>query len=62
LARLKEYVRATVRERVVGWSASTFQRLPKWVSSAKNRDEVLRGIERLEAKLKGVNLNEGTVA
>jgi hypothetical protein len=45
---LESYVGAKLRERGLDrrWS-SMLERLPTWIKSAKNRDEVLRGIERL---------------
>jgi hypothetical protein len=55
LTFLEGYVSAKLRERrpsEFGWSNhSLFGRLPRWVTSAKNRDEVLRGIRRLKQRL-----------
>lgn len=55
LTFLEDYVGAKLRERrqtEYGWSnKSMASRLPQWITSAKNRDEVLRGIERLKRKL-----------
>jgi hypothetical protein len=53
LAWLKAYVSSGLRERTedpeFGWrNASLSSRLPKWLKSAKNRDEVIKAIERLE--------------
>lgn len=51
LRALRDYVASDLRERtgVLYWS--TFARLPKWVSAGKNRDAVLRCIDRLGKKL-----------
>ena len=55
LAYLRDYVAAKHRTRerdAYGWSnRSLASRLPKWIASAKNRDDVLRAIERLEKRL-----------
>lgn len=56
LEYLERYVRAELRERVPdprwGWAnQSIVSRLPRWISSARNRDEVLRCIERLKERL-----------
>lgn len=56
LALVKRFVGATLRERArdteFGWqNQSLLNRLPKWIQSAKHRDEILRGIRKLEAKL-----------
>ncbi|MEU1283894.1 hypothetical protein [Kitasatospora sp. NPDC005856] len=49
---LESYVGAGLRERTsVPGSLSLVARLPAWVKSAKNRDEVLRTIRRLRAGL-----------
>lgn len=53
---LENYVRAALRTRTVdpqfGWAnQSLAARLPKWITSAKNRDAVLKGIEKLKARL-----------
>lgn len=52
---IKEYVSAKLRERSPhpehGWSnQSLASRLPQWIKSAKNRDQVLTCIKRLEQK------------
>lgn len=54
LENLKQFISARVRERVVGYHWSTFQRLPKWVVSAKNRDEVIRCITRLQVRARSI--------
>jgi hypothetical protein len=52
LQDLKAYIGASHRERRPdGWKWSMVTRLPKWVKSAKNRDALLKSIERMEAKL-----------
>lgn len=52
---LEAYVGATLRERrqgPYGWSnASLASRLPRWMLSAKNRDEVLHCIRQLRERL-----------
>jgi hypothetical protein len=55
LEKLRQYVSAILRERVVNHHRSTFQRLPKWMTAAKNRDTVLACITKLEAKLESIN-------
>lgn len=52
LERLRQYVEASLRERVgvLGWSM--FSRLPGWLTAAKNRDAVVSSLARLEARLK----------
>lgn len=56
LDHLERFVRAELRERVRdpewGWSnRSLVSRLPRWIQSARNRAEVLLGIERLRRRL-----------
>ncbi|GGK53723.1 hypothetical protein Ppa06_13990 [Planomonospora parontospora subsp. parontospora] len=49
---LESYVAARLRERrAVPGSMSMLARLPKWLKSAKNRDEVLRAVNRMRASL-----------
>jgi hypothetical protein len=58
---LENYVKAGLREsfplkvyeteRVIWRNKSLASRLPTWMKRAKNRDEVLRGIERLRKKI-----------
>jgi len=52
---MRDYVAASLRERDPGVGigrARTFvARLPVWVKRAKNRDEVLRAIDRLRVSL-----------
>ena len=52
LTLIEQYVAALhrqhVRDAVVGWASRSFvNRLPKWISSAKNRDAVLNTINRI---------------
>jgi hypothetical protein len=52
LATLEGYVAARLRERRASPGAMTMlARLPRWLTSAKNRDEVLRTIGRLRGSL-----------
>jgi len=51
LLTLKEYISAAHRERAKAGKWSMMTRLPKWMKSAKNRDALLKSIERLEEKL-----------
>jgi DNA-directed RNA polymerase subunit RPC12/RpoP len=49
LAELKVFISASLREDCnKQWSY--FSRLPTWIKSAKNRDEVLRAVVRLESR------------
>lgn len=54
LSKLKSYIAATLRERVTMKHWSLFQRLPQWMTAAKNRRAVLQTIGRLESKLASV--------
>jgi len=50
LAFLRDYVSATQRRRSPETHHhSMFVRLPAWMKLAKNRDEILKGLERLQA-------------
>ncbi len=52
LAFLRGFVTAQLRERLASASTrSAASRLPHWMITAKNRDEVTRGLERLERLL-----------
>ena len=56
LLYIKEYVSAKIRERTkdpqTGWANQSLEsRLPQWIKSAKNRDQVLKCIKKLEEKL-----------
>jgi hypothetical protein len=49
---LESYVAARLRERTAAPSTmSMLARLPAWLKSAKNRDEILRAIQRLRSSL-----------
>lgn len=52
---IESYVQARLREQHKindHWSNTTFvNRLPQWMKAAKNRDEILKAIARLKAKL-----------
>jgi hypothetical protein len=45
------YVSADLRERTPNINTSLASRLPRWIKSAKHRDEVLKGIARLRSRL-----------
>jgi hypothetical protein len=51
LEMLENYVAAKLRERTSKGRNSFLSKLPKWIKSAKNRDAVLRAIEKLKGKL-----------
>jgi len=51
LEMLENYVAAKLRERTVKGRNSFLSKLPKWIKSAKNRDEILKGIVKLKKKL-----------
>ncbi|HEY0458416.1 MAG TPA: hypothetical protein VGC97_04640 [Pyrinomonadaceae bacterium] len=53
LEMLESYVSAKLRERTVKGRSSVLSKLPKWIKSAKNRDEILRAIAKLRGKLNG---------
>lgn len=53
LELLENYVVAKLRERTKEGRSSFLSKLPKWIKSAKNRDEILRAIEKLKGKLNG---------
>ncbi|MFI8685911.1 hypothetical protein [Rossellomorea sp. NPDC077527] len=48
---LESYVGALVRERVPNINQSVASRLPGWIKSVKNRDAVLKCIEKLWRQL-----------
>jgi hypothetical protein len=50
---LGNYVAAKLRERNLKGRNSFLSKLPKWIKSAKNRDEILRAIGKLRGKLNG---------
>jgi hypothetical protein len=51
LEMLESYVSAKLRERTVKGRSSFLSKLPKWIKSAKNRDEILKAIKKLKEKL-----------
>lgn len=53
LAFLRDYVGASLRERVPNANGSLASRLPGWIKQARNRPTVLRAVRRLEEKLGG---------
>lgn len=48
---LEGYVAADLRERIPNVNKSQVSRLPQWVKSAKNRDEVLKCLRRARKQL-----------
>lgn len=48
---IENYVGARLRQRVPHVNKSVASRLPQWILSAKNRDEILKCIAKLRAKL-----------
>lgn len=48
---IDDYVSAKLRERTPYKNRSLASRLPQWIKSAKNRDEILRAITKLRGKL-----------
>ena len=50
---IENYVMAKLRARTPNTNKSLASRLPQWMKSAKNRDEILRAIEKLKEKLNG---------
>lgn len=53
LQALKAYVGARLRERACDHQRSYFMRLPAWIKSAKQRDDVLAAIARIERRTTG---------
>lgn len=51
LEMIESYVAAKLRERTNKGRNSFLSKLPKWLKSAKNRDEILRSIGKLKRKL-----------
>lgn len=49
---LEDYISATRRSRPLSSNQSLASRLPQWLTSAKNRKVVLKGIQQLKNKLK----------
>lgn len=53
LQMMEDYVGAKLRERTKKGRNSFFSKLPQWIKSAKNRDEVLKAIRRLKEREDG---------
>jgi hypothetical protein len=53
LAFIGNYAAAKLRERTPNTNKSLASRLPSWIKRAKNRDRVLKAVERLREKLNG---------
>lgn len=53
LEMLEGYVGAKLRERTNKGRSSFLSKLPKWIKSAKNREEILKAIGKLKEKLNG---------
>ncbi|WMX16349.1 hypothetical protein [Aureispira sp. CCB-E] len=51
LAFVERYVESDLRERMPNINRSLASRLPQWIKSKKNRNEILKGISRLRLKL-----------
>ncbi len=51
LSFLRRYVSADLREQLVVKNQSLANSLPTWIKTAKNRDAVLKGLDRLDALL-----------
>lgn len=55
LRYIKDFVKADIRKKTrdteYGWmNKSLISRLPKWIKSGKNREEILKAIKKLEEK------------
>jgi hypothetical protein len=48
---IENYVAAKLRRRKPNVNQSLVSRLPKWIKSVKNRDEILKAIKKLKEKL-----------
>lgn len=48
---IEDYVGAKLRERKPFVNKSMASRLPNWIKSAKNRDEILKAIKKLKSKM-----------
>lgn len=48
---LEDYVKAKLRKREPNHNKSLASRLPQWIKSAKNRDEILKAIKKLKERL-----------
>ncbi|WP_410601287.1 hypothetical protein [Amycolatopsis sp. lyj-90] len=56
---LERYVAAGLREQVPNRNSSLASRLPAWIKSAKNRDDVLRALSRMRASLPAGDTSAG---
>ena len=52
---IKRYVDSDLRERIPNMNSSLASRLPKWIKDKKNREEILKSIEKLRKRLKEGN-------
>lgn len=52
LTHLQDYISADIRERKIHGKWSMVTRLPTWMKLAKNRPKVLRGLRKLETRLR----------
>lgn len=52
---LEKYVESDLRERIPNINKSVASRLPQWIKSKNNRNEILKGISKLRLKLKENN-------
>lgn len=48
---LESYISSTLRERTPNINQSMASRLPSWIKSSKNREQLLKGVRRLQEKL-----------
>ncbi|MFD0680347.1 MULTISPECIES: hypothetical protein [unclassified Paenibacillus] len=54
-AFLDNYINSSLRERIPYMNQSLASRLPEWIKSAKNRQELSKGIDKLRSKLKDIS-------
>jgi hypothetical protein len=64
LTYLRQFVAASLRERApwyddTGRKMTLVAKLPVWIKSAKNRDEVLRAVDRIQATLGASRRSDG---
>ena len=50
LNEIEKYVSAELRKRHLGDYRSMVEKLPRWISSKKNRDDLLKTIGKLKTK------------
>ena len=48
---IEQYIGAALRERTPNINKSLISRLPQWMKSAKHREEILKGIQKLKKRL-----------